>query len=93
MATKHLFKEALSRLGPLPDLDLSPIQAILGDKMPKLDATTIGRHRMLMAFRNLFGDNFRSTPGVEQAIKHYDNESGHVRDLLRIKMDKMRGRS
>jgi len=61
----------------LPDL--------LGEQMPKLDYTPVGRIRLVRALRNRFGAHYRNLPGVEDVLKDFDQRATH-----NVKMQQMR---
>lgn len=48
---------------------------ILGENMPKLEFTPLGRIRLIQALRHRFGENFRNIPGIQEAIAKFDGES------------------
>lgn len=54
------------RLGQLPE--------ILGDAMPELPRTAVGRHRLIRSLQQRFGPNFRSLPGIKDLVAEFDKD-------------------
>lgn len=55
-------------------LSLDDLPDLLGERMPKLDYTAVGRMRLTNALRNRFGDNFRQLEGIPELLKEFDEE-------------------
>jgi hypothetical protein len=53
-------------------LSLSQLPEILGDGMPELPRTAVGRHRLIRALQQRFGNNYRSLPGVKDLVAEFD---------------------
>jgi len=73
------------------NLSLSDLPKVLGDGMPDLPRDRVGRHRLVRALQQRFGQNFRSLPGLKGIIKEFDSElefEGRVRKLKQIKYSK-----
>ncbi len=86
MKREPTLKELLRQEDDTPALDLEPVQAHFKEgEMPIVDASPVGRLRLIRAFSRKYGPNFRSFPGVADAIKHYDQE---VKVLNMIKKNK-----
>lgn len=66
--------------GDLPDL--------LGDGMPKLEFTPLGRIRLVKALRNRFGAGFRNVPGISDLLNDFDSETGLAQKIREIKLAK-----
>ena len=56
-------------------LKLNQLQDILGDAMPELPKTAVGRHRLVRSLQQRFGLNFRSLPGVKDLLKEFDADT------------------
>jgi hypothetical protein len=56
------------------ELRLSHLPEILGEAMPELPRTPVGRHRLIRALQQRFGANFRSLPGLKDLIKEFDDD-------------------
>lgn len=67
------------------DLSLKDLPVILGDAMPEIDKTPVGRLRLVSALRNRFGDQWRNIPGVSSIMKEFDDEA-----KFRVKMEEMK---
>lgn len=56
-------------------LSLDDLGDLLGERMPKLEFTPVGRFRLTTALRNRFGDNYRNLPGINDIMKEFDKEA------------------
>jgi hypothetical protein len=70
------------------DLSLNDLQDILGERMPKIEFSPVGRLRLTQALRKRFGDDFRNLPGIEGILKEFDEESKFSVKLQEMKMIK-----
>lgn len=66
-------------------LSLDDLPEILGEAMPELPKSEVGRFRLVRALRNRFGANFRSLPGVSNVIKEFDGKLADARVIEKIK--------
>ena len=64
---------------------ISDLKDLLGESMPKLEFSAVGRIRMMNALRGRFGKSFRNLPGISDIIKDFDDEAG-----FRVRLEKMR---
>lgn len=53
---------------------LQDLPEMLGEKMPKLEFSELGRMRLLRALHSRYGDGYRNLPGVSNIIKEFDHE-------------------
>lgn len=67
-------------------LGLDDLPHLLGDALPELPKTPVGRLRLISAMRNRFGDNWRNIPGVKDIIKEFDTEAEFNVKLQKMKM-------
>jgi hypothetical protein len=72
-------------------LTLDDLGDILGERMPKLSFTPVGRYRLTTALRNRFGESYRNLPGIDDILKEFDKESEHTLKLSEMKMIKAKG--
>lgn len=70
---------------------LSDLPELLGEAMPVIDKTPVGRLRLISSLRNRFGDNWRNLPGVQDIIKDFDEEAKFRVKLEEMKMIKSNG--
>ena len=54
-------------------LQLSRIHEILGDATPELPRNAVGRHRLVTALHQRFGEGFRNLPGIKNLISQFDD--------------------
>ncbi len=66
-------------------LSLSDLPDLLGDALPVIDKTPVGRLRLISAMRNRFGDNWKNLPGISDIIKDFDAEAS-----FRVKLEEMK---
>lgn len=69
-------------------LTLKDLETLLGERMPKLDYSPVGRLRLTTALRNRFGDSYRNLPGISDIIKEFDEEAKFAVKLQEMKMIK-----
>ena len=69
-------------------LTLDHLGTLLGERMPKLEFTPVGRFRLVSALRNRFGDNYRNLPGIDNIIKEFDHHADFSVKLAEMKMIK-----
>jgi hypothetical protein len=72
-------------------LSLKQLPEILGDAMPELPKNPVGRHRLIRALQQRFGNNFRALPGVKNLVKEFDNDVELEMKIARISAVKLRG--
>lgn len=51
------------------------------EQMPILDASPIGRHRLVQALKNRYGIMFRNVPGVANILNEYDSQVKSIKEL------------
>lgn len=78
--------------GKSGNLSLDDLGDILGERMPKLDFSPVGRLRLTSALRMRFGDNFKFLPGISSILKEFDRETAFNVKLQEMKMIKSGGR-
>lgn len=65
----------LKRVMAAPKLELSDLSKFFKEEeMPSVDVTPIGRHRLLQALRNKYGETYRNKPGISKMLKDYDSQ-------------------
>ena len=72
------------------DLSLDHLGEVLGERMPKLEFTPVGRLRLTTALRQRFGDNYKNLPGIDNILREFDKESAFNVKLQEMKMIKGR---
>ena len=71
-------------------LKLSQLPTILGEAMPELPRTAVGRHRLVRALQQRFGRNFRSLPGVKNLVEEFDKDLSFERKISHMQAIKYR---
>jgi hypothetical protein len=71
-------------------LTLDDLGDLLGERMPKLSFTPVGRYRLTTALRNRFGESYRNLPGIDDILGEFDKESAHNLKVTEMKMIKPR---
>lgn len=67
-------------------LTLADLPDILGERMPKIEYSPVGRMRLTAALRVRFGDNYRHLPGIENILHEFDKEARFNVKLQEMKM-------
>lgn len=62
-------------------LTLSNLREVLGDTMPEIPHDAVGRHRLVVALKQRFGDNFRNIPGVIGLLAEFDENCAFEQKL------------
>lgn len=65
---------SLASEGDKADMDLKPIESVLGEDMPKITPTPLGRYRLIHSLTMKFGQNYRNIPKAMKALEHFDSE-------------------
>lgn len=73
-------------------LSLDDLGDILGERMPKLQYTPVGRMRLTAALRMRFGDNYTHLPGISDILNEFDKEAKFNVKLQEMKMIKAGGK-
>lgn len=66
-------------------LSLSKLPDILGEAMPELPRTPVGRHRLIRSLQQRFGPNFRSLPGLKDLIAEFDKDAEFEVKIAKLK--------
>lgn len=82
---KKKFVKSLLTDGNLPKFDDEPIRQLLGDRMPILARSSVGRIRLLRALKMHFGESYHTFEGAKKVIDHFDNEVDHLIKYIKIK--------
>ncbi len=74
-------------------LELNHLPKILGDAMPDLPRNSVGRHRLVSALQQRFGNNFRALPGVSGLVEQFDREvdfEDRIEKIKAVRLDNFR---
>jgi hypothetical protein len=69
---------------------LKQLPEILGEGMPELDLSNVGRIRLIRALKQRFGSNFRSLPGLKNIVKEFDDRAKLAVTTEKIRAVKMK---
>lgn len=67
-------------------LTLDDLGDLLGERLPKLEFTPVGRYRLTTALRNRFGDSYRNLPGITDILHEFDEEAKFKVKMAEMKM-------
>lgn len=82
---KQKLVQKLAKLGGVPRVDTSKVSKFFKpEEMPAVDHTPLGRHRLVQALRNKFGETFRNKPGVSDAIRDFDEQSSFIKKAIKL---------
>lgn len=73
-------------------LSLDDLGELLGERMPKLEFTPVGRLRLTTALRNRFGDGYRNLPGIDDIMSEFEKEAKFNVKLAEMKMIRAKGK-
>lgn len=73
-------------------LSVGDLENLLGERMPKLEYTPVGRLRLTTALRNRFGDNYRTLPGIDDILKDFDDHASFNVKLMEMRQIKPKGK-
>lgn len=57
------------------ELSLDDLGELLGERLPKIEFSPVGRMRLTTALRNRFGDGYRNLPGIDNILKEFDDHA------------------
>jgi hypothetical protein len=84
--TKSNSAELIQRIAKMPEIKLDGLEAFFKpEEMPEFDYSPVGRHRLLQAFRNKYGESYRNKRGVMKLIKDFDNKRDLVLKILKVR--------
>lgn len=86
----ELMGKAGAEAGESGKLKLSQLGEILGDACPELPRTAVGRHRLVRALQQRFGNNFRSLPGVKALVEEFDKDMEFEHKVAQMKAIRLR---
>lgn len=66
-------------------LTLDDLGDLLGERLPKLEYSPVGRMRLTTALRNRFGDSYRNLPGIDDILHEFDEEAKFAVRLAEMK--------
>lgn len=67
-------------------LSLDDLGELLGERMPKIQFSPVGKLRLTQALRKRFGDDYRNLPGIDNVLKEFDKETEFNIKLQKMKM-------
>lgn len=83
---KVSLNELMGSKGTKRTLGLSDITDLLGERMPNLEFSPVGKLRLTNAFRNRFGADYVNLPGVSDVMKEFDEQVKHHIKIQKMKM-------
>lgn len=69
---------------------MSDLPELLGEAMPDIDLSNVGRIRLIRAIKQRFGANFRSLPGLKNIVKEFDDRAKLAVTTEKIRAVKMK---
>jgi hypothetical protein len=73
-------------------LGMADLPELLGEGMPKIRFSPVGRVRLMRSLTQRFGPGFRSIPGVTDIIKDFDDGAKFEIEIARMKTFKGKGK-
>ena len=72
-------------------LTMDDVKDLLGERMPSMEFSPVGRIRLINALKGRFGTGFRNLPGISDIIKDFDQQAKFQVEVERMKQ--IRGKS
>jgi hypothetical protein len=72
----------LIQKGVLSPMNEAPFASVLGEQMPKLERTRIGRTRLMSALQKRFGEDFRGVKAAQDLLQKFDDEVEFAKTAL-----------
>lgn len=66
--------ELMGKAGECEVMGVKDLPKLLGDKMPELPRTRIGKFRLINALQQRFGAGYMNIPMVKNILKEFDQE-------------------
>lgn len=73
-------------------LSLDDLGDLLGERLPKLEFTPVGRLRLTTALRNRFGESYKNLPGISDIMSEFDKEIAFNVKVHQMKMIRPKGK-
>lgn len=70
------------------DLGLDDLKEVLGERMPKMEYSPIGRMRLVNALKKRFGDDYEHIPGISNVLSEFDKEIKFAVTMNKMKLIK-----
>jgi hypothetical protein len=67
-----------------PKMNLAPIKEVLGEDIPDITPTPLGRYRLVQSLKAKFGENYRNIPSARKVMDHFDSEHDYFSKLRKI---------
>lgn len=80
----------MGKAGSKKSFSIKDLPEILGENLPELDHSPVGRIRLLRALKQRFGDNFRSLPGLKEIVHEFDEMADVEVTVQKLKAIKAR---
>lgn len=85
--TKYSSKENILKVMAAPKLELpNLVKFFKEDELPELDASPLGRHRLIQSLKNKYGPSFRNKKGVAQLIRDFDEQREFIVKALKARV-------
>ncbi len=95
MSGKQSLQEIMGKKGAASSkerkLTMDDLPSLLGDGMPKLQFSPLGRVRLFRALKQRFGNGFRNVPGVSDIVAEFDDSTRF--EVSVRKMGKIKGKA
>ena len=66
-------------------LSFDDLPDLLGEGMPKIEFSRVGRFRLINALKQRFGQGFRNLPGVSDIIEDFDEKVAFEQTIEKMK--------
>lgn len=85
--TKHSSQETMLKILAAPKISLPDLSKFLRpEEMPEIDASPLGRYRLLQSLRNKYGETYRNKRGVMKLIKDFDSQRDFILKAVKARV-------
>lgn len=81
-------RDTILKVLAAPKLELQGLEAFFKpEEMPEIDASPLGRHRLLQSLRNKYGESYRNKRGIIKLIKDFDDKRDFIVKALKARVE------
>lgn len=66
-------------------LTLEDLGDLVGENLPEINFDAVGKHRLVTALRNRFGDGYRSIPAAKDIIADFEEKRSFEEKLSQLR--------
>lgn len=70
----------------VPTMKTDVAKSLLGESMPHLPPTEVGKYRLHSALKNRFGANYRNMPQAQAALNEFEGQRHYYKTLAGVQL-------